>query len=140
MLLVVPVLGGLGCAQALARSAQENRFADFIVHEAAHVFHNCKRRTAGLPETQTRERLLDIEFRKGETFAYACEAYSRILVGRRPSDRRSLLQEPEAEGLPGDDSVSSEELLDILRGAVEVRNGWKRILGHGREGRGRGRR
>lgn len=29
---------------------EEDRFADFIVHEAAHVFHNCKRATIGLPE------------------------------------------------------------------------------------------
>ena len=36
-----------------------------------------------LPETRQRERLLYIDFyidfRKRETFAYACEAYSRIL-------------------------------------------------------------
>ncbi|MBI2319352.1 MAG: SWIM zinc finger family protein [Betaproteobacteria bacterium] len=52
-------------------------FADFIVHEVAHIFYNCKRVTAGLPATRAREWLLDIEFRKRETFAYACEAYSR---------------------------------------------------------------
>ncbi len=33
----------------------------------------------GPPETHQREWLLDIDFRKRETFAYACEAYSRIL-------------------------------------------------------------
>ena len=38
-----------------------------------------ERRTVGLPETRQREWLLDIDFRKRETFAYACEAYSRIL-------------------------------------------------------------
>lgn len=30
---------------------EEDEFADFVVHEAAHVFHNTKRRTLGLPET-----------------------------------------------------------------------------------------
>jgi len=58
---------------------QKDRFADFIVHEAAHVFHNCKRMTIGLPYTRNREWLLEIDFRKRETFAYSCEAYSRIL-------------------------------------------------------------
>jgi hypothetical protein len=32
-----------------------HRFANFVVHEAAHVFHKCKRRTLGLPETRRRE-------------------------------------------------------------------------------------
>lgn len=111
--------------------AQKDRFADFVVHEAAHVFHNCKRRTVGLPETRTREWLLQIEFGKRETFAYACEVYSRILeLGRRPADRRRLLGELEGEGLPGDGTVSGDELHRVLRDAVEARNGWKRILAH----------
>jgi len=45
------------------------RFADFVVHEAAHVFHNCKRRTIVLPSTPRREWILDIDFAKRETFA-----------------------------------------------------------------------
>jgi hypothetical protein len=49
----------------------EDPFADFVVHEIAHIFHNCKRRAAGLPETRMRDWLLDIDFRKRETFAYA---------------------------------------------------------------------
>ncbi len=62
---------------------EDDRFADFIVHEAAHIFHNCKRRTIGLRETLGKEWLLDIEFRKRETFAYSCEAYARIVAPRR---------------------------------------------------------
>jgi hypothetical protein len=109
--------------------AEKNRFADFVVHEAAHVFHNCKRVTAGLPGTRTREWLLDIEFRKRETFAYACEAYSRILgFGRRSVDRMRLLPELEEHGIRGDDTVAPGELHDILREAVAARSGWKRIL------------
>jgi hypothetical protein len=65
---------------------------DFVVHEGAHIFHNCKRQTIGLPEVGGREWLLDIDFRKRETFAYVCEAYSRILeVGRSAAARRELL-------------------------------------------------
>jgi hypothetical protein len=58
---------------------KESQFADFVVHEAAHVFHNCKRFTVGLPETRTKEFLLPIDSHQRETFAYACEVYSRIL-------------------------------------------------------------
>lgn len=37
---------------------EDDPFADFIVHEAAHIFHNCKRRTLGLRETRSKEWLL----------------------------------------------------------------------------------
>lgn len=108
--------------------ARNERFADFVVHEAAHIFHNCKRRTIGLPETRYKEWLLPIEFRKRETFAYACEAYARILdLGARPADRRALLHELVRGPLPVDERVDGDEYLDILREAVEARNGWKRI-------------
>ena len=71
-----------------------DRFADFMVHEAAHVFHNCKRFTLGLNETRSKVWLLDIEYRRRETFAYSCEAYSRILeLGRLPADRQALADE-----------------------------------------------
>jgi hypothetical protein len=105
------------------------RFADFVVHEVAHIFHNCKRRTIGLPETRRREWLLAIEFRKRETFAYACEAYSRILeLGATQAARRQLLEEHAAGPTPSDDRVDWQEYVDILREAATARNGWKRIL------------
>jgi hypothetical protein len=67
------------CYVSTSYFTEEDPFADFVVHEAAHVFHNWKRRYAGLPFTRRREWLLPIEFRMRETFAYACEAYSRIV-------------------------------------------------------------
>jgi len=104
------------------------RFEDFVVHEAAHVFHNWKRETVGLPHTRRREWLLEIAYAKRETFAYACEAYSRILeLNRRPKGRRAMLSEPQRERPPAD-RVDADEYLDILREAVAARNGWKRIL------------
>ena len=104
-------------------------FEDFLVHEAAHVFHNCKRHTVGLPETRRREWLLDIEFRKRETFAYACEAYSRLLeLGRTPSIRKSLLLKLTGDHAPAEDRVDPDEYVDILKEAVSARNGWKRLL------------
>jgi len=106
-----------------------DRFADFIVHEAAHVFHNCKRRTMGLPHTRRREWPIELAFGKRETFAYACEAYSRILeLGRTPADRQRLLDDLARGPMPGHASVDHTEYLDILREAVTARNGWKKIL------------
>lgn len=109
--------------------SDSDRFADFLVHEMAHVFHNCKRTTAGLRETRRREWLLDIDFGKRETFAYACEAYSRLgeLSGTK-TGRRALLEELSDQGPPPDERVDEDEYMAILREAVEAKNGWKRIL------------
>jgi hypothetical protein len=116
------------CYVSLEYFRERDRFSNFVVHEAAHIFHNCKRRTVGLPETRTREWLLDIEFRKRETFAYACEAYSRLLeLAGRPT-RTALLAELADGPMPNDETVDAREYLDILRGAVAARNGWKQIL------------
>ncbi len=106
----------------------ERPLDDYLVHEAAHVFHNCRRTTVGLPETRTRQHLLNIKFRKRETFAYSCEAYSRILATcRSPADRLAAV-EAHSTWVPPDDSVDPAEYHDILREAIGARNGWKRIL------------
>ncbi len=106
-----------------------DRFGDFVVHEAAHVFHNCKRETLKLPHSRHREWLLEIDYRKRETFAYACEAYSRLLeLGSDARHRQDLLAELAAAPFPCDDRVIGAEYLDILAEAVTARNGWKRIL------------
>ncbi len=117
------------CFVSIQYFGQRAPFADFVVHEAAHVFHNCKRRTAGLRETRHREWLLDIEFTKRETFAYACEAYSRVLE-RAPKarDRPAIARELPASFASGDDRVDGEELRDIVAEAATRRNGWKVIL------------
>jgi hypothetical protein len=109
--------------------AEDDPFADFVVHEAAHVFHNTKRGTVGLQETRRREWLLPIDYRKRETFAYSCEAFSRILErGKWPGDRQALLERLRKGPPPPDDRVEPEEYLDILAEAVSRRNGWKAIL------------
>ncbi len=104
-------------------------FADYLVHEAAHVFHNCRRCTVGLPETRSRHALLNIHYAKRETFAYACEAYSRILLAAdSPKGRREALLEHSQQSLPVGAGVDQQEYLAILAQAVDARNGWKRIL------------
>ena len=108
---------------------EEDPFADFVVHEMAHVFHNWKRARVGLPHTRYREWLLQIDFVKREEFAYACEAYSRILErAKSPADRRRLHAEYAEGSVPSADRIDQDELVDILAEAVAARNGWKRIL------------
>lgn len=109
--------------------SDEDPFADFVVHEAAHVFHNWKRERVGLPHTRYQEWLLPIDYSKREQFAYACEAYGRILErAKSPAERRRLHAEYAESWVPSIDRVEQDELVDILAEAVTARNGWKRIL------------
>lgn len=112
----------------------ENPFADYIVHEAAHVFHNTKRISTGLAETRKRQWLLPIAFGKRETFAYSCEAYSRIReLSTDPTERRARLSQHKHSPPLLDDSVDLDEYFAILDDAIERRNGWKVILNACRE-------
>jgi hypothetical protein len=109
--------------------AEDDPFADFIVHEAAHIFHNCKRATIGLRETRTKEWLLDIEYRKRETFAYSCEAYARVLQsGNSPAERRALADEYGRAAHISEERADAAEVASIVREAAAARNGWKVIL------------
>jgi len=114
---------------SLAYFHEGEAFDDFVVHEAAHIFHNCKRRTIGLPETRKREWLLDIQYRRRETFAYACEAYARILE-RAPKlqDRLGLAVEYASKVRVSGERVDPVEVNSILTDACAARNGWKVIL------------
>ncbi len=117
------------CYVSMSYFHEIDPFADFIVHEAAHVFHNCKRTTIGLDECRRQEYLLTIDYVRRETFAYACEAYSRISAMATSTGLRQQLLEQHAEALlPPDDEVDYGEYLDILAEAVRARNGWQRIL------------
>jgi hypothetical protein len=109
--------------------AEDDPFADFIVHEAAHIFHNCKRRTIGLRETRRKEWLLDIEFRLRETFAYSCEAYACIVNrAKGPARRRELAAEYGSKRRISADCVDPTEVASIVAEAANARNGWKVIL------------
>jgi len=109
--------------------SQDDPFADFIVHEAAHIFHNCKRAIVGLRQTRRREWLLDIEYRKRETFAYSCEAYARLIERRKkPVERRALAEQYTRTTRISDERVDAAEVASIIQAAAEARNGWKLIL------------
>lgn len=116
------------CYVSLEYFRARDPFDDFVVHEAAHVFHNCKREPIGLPHTRKKEWLLEIDFHHRETFAYACEAYSRIVVAGKTRKERLDLVAQWAESPAHDASVDVVELVDIVREAATARNGWKRIL------------
>ncbi len=129
-----PVIVGLSlettCYVSQDYFEDDRPFTDFVVHEVAHIFHNCRRRTAGLRETRRREFLLDIDFSHRETFAYACEAYARIVEeAPRLADRAALAEVFERQVSIADDRVETAEVADIVREASGRRNGWKVILG-----------
>jgi len=108
---------------------REGGLTDYVVHEVAHIFHNCKRETIGLSEIRGREWLLAIDYSKRELFAYACEAYSCIVsMSQSVADRRRLLAQIENDWMPTDDRVDLSEFRATLHEAIEARNGWKRIL------------
>lgn len=117
------------CYVSPACFTEDDPFADFIVHEVAHIFHNCKRRTVGLRETRTKDWLLDIEYRQRETFAYSCEAYARVLArATNPAARRALADEYGSTVRISEERVDASEVADIVRTAAAARNGWKAIL------------
>ena len=128
-----PAIVGLSeettCFVSMRYFSESDPFADFVAHEVAHVFHNCKRDAVGLSATRRGEWLLDIDYRKRETFAYACEAYARIVGRARDlSGRAALAREYGRDGLISEERVDPAEVADILREAGPRRNGWKVIL------------
>jgi hypothetical protein len=126
---LVGISEGTTCFVSAEYFVEDAPFADFLVHEAAHVFHNCKRKTVGLRATRRREWLLEIEYRKRETFAYSCEAYARVLErAASATERRALADAFAATARFSDDRVDAEEVGSIVREASAARNGWKAIL------------
>lgn len=128
-----PAIVGLSqettCYVSTEYFTQDDPFADFIVHETAHIFHNTKRTTLGLPFSRSKEWLLDIEYGKRETFAYSCEVFSRVSErAKTPAERRALAEEYAGKGRVFDERVDSSEVASIVREAATVRNGWKVIL------------
>lgn len=108
---------------------EDDPFADYVVHEVAHLFHNNKRDYIGLPPRGRCEWMLELDFRKRELFAYACEVYSRIASrASSPRERKQLVEQfaPHAEGFAA--QLDPDELVDILRQAARTRNGWRAIL------------
>jgi hypothetical protein len=83
-----------------------------------------------LRETRTREWLLEIEFRKRETFAYSCESYGWFVEHGRSRRERLAMSQEFAKGASrfAEEHLDAEELADIVTEACEARDGWKAIL------------
>ncbi len=125
---IVGMSEGTTCYVSPEYFAEGDPFADFIVHEAAHIFHNCKRRTIGLRETRRKEWLLDIEFVQRETFAYACEAYARIVArAKNPMERRALAADYSSKPRISEECVDPANVASTVSDAASARNGWKVI-------------
>lgn len=121
---------GTTCYVTAEYFEERGRIEDFVIHEAAHVFHNCKRRTIGLPYTRTKEWLLPIDFVKREPFAYACEAFGWIVERAKSRSERIRLGERFVVNGFGDSDASTdpEDVAEVVREACSARNGWKVIL------------
>ena len=116
------------CYVSMKYFDETDPFADFVVHEAAHVFHNSKRVACRLAASARTDYILDIDYRMRETFAYACEAWSRISSAAHcRGERKALILQHADRGLPSDDRVNHDEYLDVLFDAARAHNGWQRI-------------
>lgn len=115
------------CYVSVQYFAETDPYADFVVHEIAHIFHNCLRRDMGLPETRGRKYPLAIHYSKRETFAYACEAYARIIERASSAAERQALARDFAGFGEGDSRVDPSEVAAIVRDACARRYGWAHI-------------
>lgn len=107
------------CFVSAEHFAKQDPFADYVVHEAAHIFHNCKRRALGLRQTRTKEWLLQIDLHERETFAYSSEAYACVLRDAKSAPtRRALADEYARTARVPDERVDSKEVADIVREAA----------------------
>jgi hypothetical protein len=109
-------------------SAYESKdpYSDVIVHEAAHLLHYLKPRSYGLHTRRGQERFVDVEFRHRELFAFACEAYSRVVLrGGRKS--RIAFAEKMRDGAFSFPRSQMEEVGALILGAARARNGCRVI-------------
>ena len=129
--LIVGMSVGTRCYVSMSYFDQSQPFDDYVVHEAAHLFHNAKREPIGLPKLRRSEWLLPIAFSKRELFAYSCAVYSRILLISKDKRERLLEFEKAKDSFrPDDERVDPDQLFFILGEAVQARFGWKTILTH----------
>jgi hypothetical protein len=120
---------GVACNFAHVRwSSYETKdpYSDVVVHEAAHLLHYLKPRHYALHVGPHQKRFVDVEFRHYELFAFACEAYSRVVQhGGRRSRLSFAGQMPEsAFSFPRN---QMEELAALVLKAAHARNGWRVI-------------
>lgn len=101
-------------------------YSDVVVHEAAHLLHYLKPRNFGLHVRRHQERFVDIEFRHRELFAYACEAYARV-VHHGERRFRIAFAEKMADAAFSFPRGQLEEVVALVLSATRARNGWRLI-------------
>jgi hypothetical protein len=104
----------------------EQYSCDVIVHEAAHLLHYLKPELFGLPVPKGKERFVDVDFHYRELFAYACEAYSRVMHCDKRASRIEFAEKmrDEAYSFPSDQLGPVSDLVVV---AARARNGWRTI-------------
>lgn len=101
-------------------------YSDVVVHEAAHLLHYLKPSHYGLHVRRRQERFVDIEFCHRELFAYACEAYSRVVLHGERKWRVAFAEKmlEAAFSFPRDQIA---EVAALVLSAARARNGWRVI-------------
>jgi hypothetical protein len=109
-------------------SAYETKdpYSDVVVHEAAHLLHYLKPRHYGLHVRRGQERFVDVEFCHRELFAFACEAYSRVVLHNERKSRISFVEKMQ-EGAFSFPRGHIEEVAALVLNAARARNGWRVI-------------
>jgi len=109
-------------------SAYENEdpYGDVVVHEAAHLLHYLKPGHYGLHVRRGQERFVDIEFQHRELFAFACEAYSRVVLHGKRKSRISFAEKmlEDAFSFPRN---QIQHVAALVLVAASARNGWRVI-------------
>ena len=101
-------------------------YSDVVVHEAAHLLHYLKPQNFGLHVRRHQERFVDIEFQHRELFAYACEAYSRV-VPHGARKLRIAFAEKMADAASSFPQGQLQEISALVVSAARARNGWRLI-------------
>ena len=109
-------------------SAYETKdpYSDVVVHEGAHMLHYLKPGHYGLRERRSQERFVDVEFVHRELFAFACEAYSRVVQYDGRSSRVTFAEKMR-EGAFSFPRAHLDEVADLVLSAARARNGWRVI-------------
>jgi hypothetical protein len=104
----------------------DDPYSDVVVHEAAHMLHYLKPSRYGFQVRRGQERFVDVEFHHRELFAYACEAYSRVVLR---GDRRSRIAfvEKMPDAAFSFPRTEIKEVAALVLSATRARNGWRLI-------------
>jgi hypothetical protein len=101
-------------------------YSDVVVHEAAHMLHYLKPRHYGFQTRRGQERFVDVEFCHRELFAYACEAYSQVVLqGKR--NLRIAFAEKMMDAAFSFPRAEIEAVAALVVRASRARNGWRVI-------------